>query len=253
MNPRATTSVTAAPDRTRFFYAGAAAVLLAITFIGFLQFYAHGKAYPGRPIAPPIRALVVSHGIAMSAWVLLMLVQPLLVLNRQYRIHMLVGRAGAVLAAGIFVLGLLVAVHAVKVSPPELRLWGLTYKQFLAVPVISITIFTGFVAIGVWHRRRPAVHRPMMLLATLAAIPAAIDRIDAITGLYRETIWGTLFGPFFGMLVLGALFFVVKWAVTRSFDRWYAMGYATLAVASALIMQLAPTPAWDRVASALLQ
>ena len=190
------------PDRARFFYTGAAALLLVLMFFGFQQFYLHGRAFPIRPLAPPIRSLLIAHGVAMTSWVLLLLVQPLLIVNRNYRVHMLLGKIGAVLAACIFILGIRVGISAPKVAPPDLRLWNLPYKQFMAVPIISITIFAAFVAAGVWYRRRPEVHRPMMLLATLAAIPAALDRIDAISSLYRQTIWGTIFGPFFSALVI---------------------------------------------------
>ena len=93
----------------------------------------------------------------------------------------------------------------------------------------------------------------MMLLATLAAIPAALDRIDAISSLYRGTVWGTIFGPFFSSLVIGALFLVVKLALSRSFDKSYTMGWAGLVVAFAGIMKLATSQAWDPIASFLLR
>jgi len=258
MNPSSTFSVgapkrTRPHDRARFFYSGAAALLLVLMFLGFQQFYLHGKAFPNRPLAPPIRTLLITHGIAMSAWMVLLLVQPLLVANHKYRVHMTLGKVGAVLAACIFILGLKLGIDATRVSPPEVRLWNMPYKQFMAVPVISITIFAGFVTAGLLNRRRPEVHRPMMLLAALAAIPAALDRIDAISSLYRQTVWGTIFGPFFSSLVIGAVFLVVKWALTRKFDRYYAMGWAGLVVASAGIMKLATTEVWDGIASFLLR
>lgn len=243
----------APPDRARFFYSGAAAFLLALTFLGFQQFYLHGKAFPNRPLAPPILALLISHGIAMSAWLVLLLVQPLLVENHKYRVHMTLGKVGAVLAACIFILGLKLGIEAAKVNPPELRLWNMPYKQFMAVPIISITIFAGFVTAGILNRQRPEIHRSMMLLATLAAIPAALDRIDAISSLYRQTAWGTIFGPFFSSLVIGVVFLVLKWALTRKFDRYYATGWAGLVAASAGIMKLATTDVWDGVASFLLR
>lgn len=240
-------------DRARFFYSGAAASLLVLMFLGFQQFYLHGKAFPSRPLTPPIRTLLIAHGLAMSAWVVLLLVQPLLIVNRKVRVHMALGKLGAVLAACIFVLGLKLAVAAPRVSPPEVRLWNLPYKQFMAVPFISITIFAGFVIVGLLNRRRPAIHRPMMLLATLAAIPAALDRIDAISALYRHTVWGAIFGPFFSSLVIGVIFLVAKWALTRKFDRYYALGWAGLVMASAAIMRLATTAVWDTFASFLLR
>jgi hypothetical protein len=43
--------------------------------------------------------------------------------------------------------------------------------------IVPVAIFGLFVAVGVYYRRRPDAHRPMMLMATLIAIPAAVARI----------------------------------------------------------------------------
>src|SRR5512142_307539 len=243
----------ASRDRARLFYAGAAVFLLALMFLGFQQFYLHGRAFPGRELTPPIRTLLILHGVAMTTWMLLFLAQTVLIVGGNRRVHMMLGKAGAVLAAGIFVLGLRVGIESARVNPPDMRLWGLAPKQFMAVPVISIVMFGAFVCVGLCNRRRPAVHRPMMLLAVLAVIPAAIDRIDAIQSLYRNTIWGTIFGPFFSMLVIGFFFLVVKRLLTRSWDRRFALGYAALVVAGALTMRLATSTPWNHFASFLLQ
>ena len=240
-------------DRARFFYAGAAASLLVLMFWGFQQFYLHGKAFPDRPLAQPIRTLLICHGVAMTSWVLLLTVQTLLIVSNRYRVHMTLGKIGAVLAACIFFLGWRVGISAARVAPPDFSLWELNAKQFLTVPVISVTIFAGFVAIGVWNRDRPDIHRPMMLLATMAAIPAALDRIPAIADLYRHTIFGSIFGPFFSSLVIGAVFLVVKWALTGKLNKYFAAGWAFLVVTSAGIMKVATTGAWDSIASFLLR
>jgi hypothetical protein len=121
------------------------------------------------------------------------------------------------------------------------------------VPFISMPIFGGFVATGILNRRRPDIHRPMMLLATLTVISAATDRTPAIVSLFERTVWGTTFGPFFPALVVGALLLIVKCALTRSFDRYFAMGWVGLVVADAGIMKLATTQAWDGIASFLLR
>lgn len=248
-----TASGAAPKDPARFFYTGAALLLLVLTFLGFQLFYLHGTAYPGRPLTPPIRNVVIAHGVAMSAWMLLLVIQPLLIVNRKYRVHMFLGKIGAVLAACIVVLGWRVAVGAARVNPPDLKLWGLVPKQFLAIPLCAIVMFAGYVAIGVWKRRRAEVHRPMMLLGALAASAAAIDRISAITHLYAHNVWGEIFGPFFAPTVIGAALLLVKWALTRSFDRSYAAGFAVLAVVGPLTMKLATTQAWDGFASVLLR
>jgi hypothetical protein len=243
----------ASSDRVRLFYSGAAAFLLVLTVLGFQQFYLHGKAYPDRELAPPIRTLLILHGIGMTSWILLFLAQPLLIVTGNRRIHMMLGRIGAVLAACIVISGFQLGIEATLISPSELRIWGLAPKQFMAVPIISILIFAGLVSIGVWNRRRPQVHRPIMLLASLAVMSAAVSRIDAISGLYRGTIWESVFGPFFATLLVGAFLLVVKWRLTGSLNRWFAMGYAGLVASSAFIMHLATTSAWDRFASFLLR
>ncbi len=241
------------PHRARLFYSAAALMLLVLMLIGFQHFFLYGKAYPGRDIAPPIRILIILHGLSMSAWVMLFLIQPLLIVSRNHRIHRTVGKFGAALAACIFILGLHTGIEATRITPPDMVIWGLTAQQFMAVPIISIVIFAGYVTVGVWQRRRSEIHRPMLLLATLAAIPAAVSRIDAISTLYRGTVWETLFGPFFGTLIVGALLLCGKWLLTRSLDRWFAIGYAVLVFLSALIMQIAKTDAWDQFASFLLR
>jgi hypothetical protein len=72
-------------------------------------------------------------------------------------------------------------------------------------------------------------------------------------GLSSGTLWGIIFGPFFAILVVGLFLFVVKWLLIRSWDGWYATGYAGLVIASALIMRLATTSAWESFATRLLR
>jgi hypothetical protein len=243
----------ASPNRTRLFYAGAAVLLLVLMFLGFQQFFLHGRAFPNRPLTPAIRALLIAHGIAMSLWVMLLLVQPLLVLNRNYRVHMAVGKVGAVLATCIVILGVKLAIEWARLDPSRMAVWSMTAKQFMAVPLISMPIFGGFVATGILNRRRPEIHRPMMLLATLTVISAATDRTPAIVSLFERTVWGTTFGPFFPPLVVGALLLIVKCALTRSFDRYFAVGWMGLVLADAGIMKLATTQTWDGIANFLLR
>ncbi len=235
----------------RWLYVAFSLLLLVATVAGFQQFYFHGKAYPGREIVPRAKVLVVGHGLVMSAWIVLFVVQPLLIVNGNRRLHMTLGRIGAVLAAGIVILGLMVPVAVVRYGP-EFPLWGLNRRQFMAVPMFIILLFAAFVAIGVWNRRRPDIHRPMMFLATLAVVTAALNRIPGLGALYAATIWGRVFGPFFVTLVIGAAFLVAKSVLTRSLDRYYAIGYGVLVVAFAAIYQIATTAAWFRFASFLV-
>jgi len=246
-------SEAAIANHLRLFYLGAAVFLLIMMLIGFQQFYLYGKAYPSREIAAPIRTLVVLHGISMSAWVLLFLVQSLLIVRGKYNIHRMLGIIGAVIAVAIFILGIQVAVEAIRISPAGLMIWSLTPKQFMAVPIVNMLVFAIFVIAGILNRRQPYIHRPMMLLSMLSVYSAAISRIDAISDLYRGTIFETLLGPYFSTLVVGALFFLIIWLITRTLDRVYAIGYTGLVIVNFAVIWLAKTETWDRFAGFLLR
>ena len=246
-------NVAASPDGARLFYSGAALLLLALTFLGFDSFYLHGKAYLGRELHPAIRPLLIVHGIGMSLWMLLFVVQTMLIATRNRRVHMMLGQIGAVLSACMVILGLRVAVAAAQISPPQVIISGLSPRPFMIVPITIILAFALFVTVGLWNRRRPEIHRPMMLLAALAAMPAPLTRIYFLEMFIDGTRWERRFGESFGALVLGAFLLAMKWLLTRSFDRWFAAGYAALVVASVLMMRLATTREWDHIATFLVR
>ena len=83
-------------------------------------------------------------------------------------------------------------------------------------------------------------------------VSAVASRIDLLNILYIGTIWERLFGPFLMTLVIGLLLLIMRFALTRSLDRSFAIGLGILMVADVCIMQIAPTAAWDRFASMLV-
>jgi len=237
---------------TKLFYPAVSALLVVLTAIGFRHFYFQGLSHPGRPITPPIRGLIITHGIIMTAWLLLFLVQPLLIATDRRKLHMKLGVLGIALAAAVLLSGLFLAVNSARVAPPDQLIWGLTPRQFMTVPFCASLLFATFVGLGLWFRRRPDIHRPMMLTGTMAAMAAPISRIDPISGLYLGTAWESLFGPFFATQVLFAVLLVVRCAVARAFDRWFAAGFAVLTLACLGVMRLAPTQAWASFTSILV-
>src|SRR5688572_775842 len=148
--------------------------MLIAVLIGFRHFFLQGMAHPGRELTPQIRTLIVVHGISMAGWVLVFLVQSLLIATKRYRVHMMLGRIAAVLASFILVSGLWFNLASFRLAPPEFILWALTMKQFMVLGFYTLLIFAAFVGVGVLYRRRPEIHRPMMLLATLSTMTPAI-------------------------------------------------------------------------------
>jgi hypothetical protein len=240
------------PAHHPLFYPLASALLLVLTFIGFRMFYLHLQAYPGRPLTPPIRTLLIVHGVSMTVWMLLAVAQPLLVATGRKRMHMTVGRLTAVLAVGIVISGYLVAVNAARVNPPDLQLFGLNQKEFLTVPLSGILTFGAFVFLGVWQRRRPEIHRPLMFMASLAVVAAAVGRMPVLNDWYAGTRLEFWFSAFLNTLLIGALLLVIKSAVERRFDRWFAATYGVLVVICVSSSLLAKTGMWKQFATLLM-
>lgn len=240
-------------ERAAWFYCGAATLFLALTFIGFQQFYLHGKAYPGRDIATPIRTLISLHGIFMTGWVLLFLLQPLLIILGNPKLHRMIGLMGTVFATLIVLLGFRLGIESTRISPPDMLILGMNPKQFMVVPVISILIFAGFVTAAIWYRHKTPVHQALMLMATLSVMSAPISRIDFISELYAGTMMEEVFGPFYGMLLIGGVLLIIKRLMTKICDAAFVWGYIGLVLLSFLMLRLAATQAWQAVAEFLLR
>jgi len=231
----------------RTFYFLSACLLFIIVAIGFQQFYLHGRANNGGPVTQQILPLVFLHGIAMSAWIVLLLVQSGLIVSGNRKLHMSLGIGGAVLAAFLVIIGLTTAIASVHYNPDGYKeIWGA--RRFLSLMLTNILGFGTLAGIGLICRRRPEVHRPMMFLATLfVAGPAGLFRIPAITGPVMGAIH-SIFATWVPMLILGTLLVLIKLLVTRSWDKYFATGFAGIVLACLLQVFVSNTAWWYRVA-----
>ena len=142
----------------RYFFIVAAIAMLTIMVAGFHPYYLRGQGMAGRIISSQLATLVLVHGAAMTAWLMLFLVQSLLVPARKLRIHMKLGWAGiavALVAAGS---GFMLAVESVR-RVPAIPFWGMAYRQFMLVMLVEVTLFAFFVLAGVLFRKRPGSTR----------------------------------------------------------------------------------------------
>jgi hypothetical protein len=238
------TARTRSARAARYFYSAAAAVLLMLMLAGFHPFYLRGEGMGGRKISPQLLTLVVIHGTAMTAWVVLFLIQSLLIPARKLRLHMKLGWGAAAVALAVAVSGFMVAVQSVRPAP-ALPFWGMEYRQFLMVMLAEVTLFTLFVVAGVLSRKRPKRHRAMMLLASLSILAGATVRMPVLFPIFGEGGWVGIFGPVF---TLGAVFLFVRSLMGRAFDRWFAMGYAVMVVIYVAACRFAVSDAWSELA-----
>src|SRR6478752_9020415 len=108
----------------RLFYVIAGSVMLVATAVGFRSFLLHGKGFGGGEITKQIVPLVAVHGLAMFSWIGLFLVQSILILNGNRRLHMRIGVAGAVLAGAMVILGSVTAILSTHHNPESYQLLG---------------------------------------------------------------------------------------------------------------------------------
>ncbi len=235
--------------RDRFFYAGAGAIFLVLVVAGFQRYIFGGKHVDGSPIDPTILATVVAHSSAIFAWFLLFFVQALLISTKNRKVHMKLGWSVLAIAPTIAVTGPLVAYRSIRLDPSQ-NVFDWPGPQFLLIMFAEIALFVVFAAIGVLNRKRPRVHRPTMVMASLSILSGATGRIGLVNSIFGEHKWMALFGP---VVALGALLLLVRWALTRSFEREFAIGLAALVVVSLAVSQLAVTDTWIQWAGMILK
>ena len=123
--------------------------------------------------------IVHLHGIVMTTWVILFVVQISLVATRRTRVHQRLGIFGGLLAALIVVVGILTALFAAargaSPGPPAL--------SFLIIPIGDMVIFAVLIGLALYFRRKLDIHKRLMLLAAINLLTPAIARIplDFIT------------------------------------------------------------------------
>jgi hypothetical protein len=115
------------------------------------------------------------HGLVFTSWLALFLIQTTLVAAHRTDIHRRLGILGGVIAALMLVIGTTTAV--IRASQGATPLPGISPLSFLVVPLGDMFVFAILVGAGFYYRRRPDVHKRLMLLATVSILAAAIARL----------------------------------------------------------------------------
>jgi hypothetical protein len=153
------------------FYVGMAVALALTALVGF------GPTYFMRPVFRPpttLTPLMHVHGLLFGAWTLLLVVQTTLVAAGRTDLHRRLGVASVVLALLMLGAGGLLAMSSARQG---LAPGGMDPVTFLAIPLGALAMFAAFVGAAFTWRRSPAVHKRLMLLATISIITPAIARL----------------------------------------------------------------------------
>ena len=166
------------------FFVAMAALLLVFLAVGFARTF-FLRSYFGTvdPASgtPSLPWHVYLHGSVMTAWFVVLFAQTSLVAARRTDLHRVLGVAGAVLAALIVVVDLWTVFKGV----PRNVLAGATYEERrinVFGNLATLLPFAVCVATGVARRREPDVHKRFMLVASIAVIGQATQRIGFLIG-----------------------------------------------------------------------
>jgi hypothetical protein len=222
----------------RRLYLLAAIVLPLIILAGFARTY-YLKEFFG---APPLPSLLVHvHGLLMSGWVLLFIVQVWFISSKRVKLHQRLGYLGIGLGVLILGVGFFTAVAAAKYgsasAPPDIpRL------AFLAVPLGDLLVFAVLFGAAIYYRKKPANHKRLILLTMLNFLPPALGRIAFLQPL----------GPlaFLGIPVLLALVvFFVDLSMTRRLNKVFLAATIFFIAAEPMRIVVASTDVWMRFAT----
>lgn len=227
----------------RLFYLIAAVVMLLCTAGGFRNFYLHGRNSIGAEIAPRILPFVIVHGLAMTGWVILFLVQCLLIQTGRRKLHLAIGPLGSLFGVVAASLGLIAATYSVHFNPQASAVFG-GARVFLSTMYAEMLLFGAFVALGYFYRRKPDAHRPMMLLATVVLQSGSLGRLPYVGDLAVRPLYAWDL-----VLILGALLFVFQWAITSKPNLWFLKGYAGIVLVAVVSVGIGNTSAWSQLVS----
>ena len=204
--------------------------------MAFFVFGGFGMTYLG-PLAagtmPPTPPVVHLHGAVFFSWMVLLVLQSVLVNTRNVRFHRSLGTFGVALAGVIVCLGLLITIISLSAGINRPDDPGLSYLSLVAPPSFA-ALFT----MAVRAVRTPAVHRNLILLATLSILMPGINRLYMMSlGLGSVPFYST----YLTMDIILAAILYHEQRVTGRIGRATAAGAAIIVVPQVLFPFIVPT------------
>jgi hypothetical protein len=156
----------------RYFYFAMSLLLAAIVVDGFRRTVSDHLFHP----AIPRPFILWIHGGVFAGWVIFFIGQSTLVRVHKVGWHRSIGWFGAGLAAVMVPLGTATAVIMARFDAVQLHLSDA--DAFLSIPFYDMIAFGVVVALAIYWRTRPELHRRLIFIATCGLMDAAFGRFD---------------------------------------------------------------------------
>jgi hypothetical protein len=158
----------------RWFFTTFACAMIAVATAGFLPSLLQtvGRRAPLSPLA-------AGHGIALSIWLGIFLVQTRLIAGRHIALHRRVGIAAGFVAALMIPLAYATCISMVRRGfdlSGDLRVEHDPAYEVI-FPLGDLFMFAVLVMAAITYRRRPDMHKRLMLFANIALMPAPLAHL----------------------------------------------------------------------------
>lgn len=160
----------AIPRKKSRYFLAAACLALAVVLMGFWTTFIL-PSFKGEFSAP---AVIYVHGAFLFLWSLVLLVQSSLIHAKKVRVHLTIGYIALAVAAGVVISTMAVGVYTMK-RDLGAGLGRIAVSSLVGTFTAPI-IFAILVSLAVKYRRRPEIHKRLMLLAMIAIIWPAFFR-----------------------------------------------------------------------------
>jgi hypothetical protein len=156
----------------RYFYFAMSLLVAAIVVTGFKRTVNDNLFHP----AVPRPFILWIHGSAFAGWVIFFICQSTLVRVHKVSWHRFFGWFGAGLATVMVPLGFTTAIVMARFDTFRLHQSGA--DAFLSIPFYDMIAFGVCIALAIYWRKRPELHRRLVFIATCGLLDAAFGRFD---------------------------------------------------------------------------
>jgi len=156
----------------KYFYFAMSLVIASVVVSGFSKTVGASLFHP----AIPKPLILWFHGGAFSAWVVFYILQSLLVRIGKVSWHRFLGWFGATLAVAMVGLGFATSVVMARFDVRYLQQPVADAEAFLSVPFYGMIAFSVMVGLAIYWRKKPELHRRLLLIATCGLTDAAFGR-----------------------------------------------------------------------------
>jgi hypothetical protein len=236
-------SVTTSPVGwlNNYFYLFMSLLIAVLIVYGFSHTVDKNLIHP----AVPRPFLLYIHATVFGGWVVFYILQSALVRTHNVKVHRRTGWFGVALGVVIPVVGISTAITMTRFNIVQLH--HTDAASFMLVPFFDIVAFSTTFALGIYWRKKPEMHRRLLLIASCALTAAAFGRFPP--NLLPPVIF------YAGVDLLILLGVVRDLVVNRRVHRVYQYALPGFIVGQTVVMYTVVhnSPYWLKIANAIVR